>query len=350
MKNNFVLRQFINIFLLLASTAAVMFIFLRDYDFARLFEAVKSANFFWLIMVLVCMVGFVGCEAWVLRITMRALGNKISFFRGLEYSFAGFFFSSITPSASGGQPMQIYYMSKDEIEPSSSMACLLVVLVEYQIAMVAFACAMSAFNLGTALEGSANMRYLLTFGGIVNVSAAIIFILLLFSGNTALKLSKCIFCLLRKINIISEDKGLRWEKKFGDTIKKYSNSSKILRSDMKVFAKSMVISMLQMFFYTSVTYCVYKSVGLKGHSWREITTLQSLLTVGSSAVPMPGSVGAAEGGFLHIFRPIFHEDFLETAMILTRGISFYMFTIISMIVCIYLHFRTTGINRYKVVE
>jgi hypothetical protein len=33
----------------------------------------------------------------------------------MRYSFIGFFFSGITPSASGGQPAQIYYMNKDNM-------------------------------------------------------------------------------------------------------------------------------------------------------------------------------------------------------------------------------------------
>ena len=36
-----------------------------------------------------------------------------SLWRCIQYSFIGFFYSGITPSATGGQPVQLYYMNKD---------------------------------------------------------------------------------------------------------------------------------------------------------------------------------------------------------------------------------------------
>lgn len=347
MKNNFVLKQILNILILIACTTIVMYFFLRNYDFGKLVEATKSASMFWLSMVLACMVGFVACEACVIKLTMKALGKSFSLARGMEYSFAGFFFSSITPSSSGGQPMQVYYMAKDKIDPSSSIVCLLVVIAEYQVAMVTFASLLSIFHFRTAISGSANLKYLLTFGGIANVAAAIVFIMLLFSGNVALKIAGTVLGFLNRIGIMSLVRMEKWSHKSEELIHKYSNSAKLLRNNKTLFIKGLIISLTQMVFYCSVTYCVYRAVGQTGHSWGEITTLQSLLMVGSSAVPLPGSVGAAEGGFLHIFRPIFDGDLLQTSMILQRGISFYMFTVLSMLVCLYLHLRTSKLIDLK---
>lgn len=48
----------------------------------------------------------------------------------------GFFYSCITPSASGGQPAQIYYMSKDGLDVSVSTLVLMIVTITYKAVLV----------------------------------------------------------------------------------------------------------------------------------------------------------------------------------------------------------------------
>ena len=52
------------------------------------------------------------------------------------YSFVGFFFSCITPSASGGQPMQIFYMKKDKLPIPVTTLVLMIVTITYKAVLV----------------------------------------------------------------------------------------------------------------------------------------------------------------------------------------------------------------------
>ena len=61
------------------------------------------------------MVIYLLLEAVNLHRTLKVLGEKVTFWQNIKYAIIGFFFSSITPAASGGQPMQIYYMYKEKI-------------------------------------------------------------------------------------------------------------------------------------------------------------------------------------------------------------------------------------------
>ncbi len=58
---------------------------------------------------------------------LRALNCGVSPFSCIRYSFIGFFYSGITPSATGGQPMQLYYMKKAGIKISDSTVVLMTV-------------------------------------------------------------------------------------------------------------------------------------------------------------------------------------------------------------------------------
>ena len=70
---------------------------------------------------------FVACEAMNTFSIMKALKQKVSYLKCLGFAFVGFYFSSITPSSSGGQPAQMFYMSKAKINLSYSSLNLLII-------------------------------------------------------------------------------------------------------------------------------------------------------------------------------------------------------------------------------
>ena len=61
--------------------------------------------------------------------------------------------------------------------------------------------------------------------------------------------------------------------------------------------------------------------------------MQSVLYTTVSSLPLPGAIGISETVFLSIFKPAF-GDALNGAMLLSRGITFYLYVIISLLVVI----------------
>lgn len=68
-----------------------------------------------------------------------------SLWRCIQYSFIGFFYSGITPSATGGQPVQLYYMNKDGNKGSDSTIVLMTVAVIYKFVLVVLGVGMLLF-------------------------------------------------------------------------------------------------------------------------------------------------------------------------------------------------------------
>ena len=62
--------------------------------------------------------------------------------------------------------------------------------------------------------------------------------------------------------------------------------------------------------------------------------MQAVLYTTVSGFPLPGSVGVSETVFLGIFGGVFGEKLLSGAMLLSRGITFYWYVIISLIVVV----------------
>ena len=53
-----------------------------------------------------------------------------------------------------------------------------------------------------------------------------------------------------------------------------------------------------------------------------------------SGIPSPGAVGVSEGAFMQIFKTIYPENMISSAVLLNRGINFYLFVIICAIITI----------------
>ena len=85
-------------------------------DFGTIINDFCSAGLGWLILGLLLVLLFVCGESVIIRYMLGKLKAPVSILKCIKYSFVGFFYSYITPSSSGGQPAQIYYMKKDRIK------------------------------------------------------------------------------------------------------------------------------------------------------------------------------------------------------------------------------------------
>ena len=94
---------------------------------------------------------------------MRSFGIRLKKRICFLFSSVGFFFSCITPSASGGQPMQIYYMKKEKIPIPVSTVILMVVTITYKLVLVVVGLGILVFGRGFLhryLEGILPVYYL----------------------------------------------------------------------------------------------------------------------------------------------------------------------------------------------
>lgn len=117
-------------------------------------------------------------------------------------------------------------------------------------------------------------------------------------------------------------------------LKKYSESSKFIKTHMKEFIKAIIRGFIQIIFYYSVPYCIYKALGLSSYNLFQFFTMQAILFTTVSALPLPGSVGISETIFLKIFETAFGKNLISASMLLSRGVTFYLYVIISLVVVV----------------
>ena len=322
MKNKYVR----NLLLFILIIVLTFYIILKDQSITKIIEVLSSIDLKYILIAIICMCIYLICEAINIGRTLKALGEKSTFYRNIKYALIGFFFSSVTPAASGGQPMQIYYMNKDKISVANSTLSLLINLTSMQIVTISIALISLCFNyeyMNSILIG------LFILGIFLNATALGLLLVSVFSKRMTKGLINIVIKLLEffKIKNIEEKKN-----KLENELNKYQSSATYIKSNIKVILKILLTTYIQFLVYYSISYWVYRSFGLKEYNILQILSMQSVLFATVSGIPSPGAVGVSEGGFLEIFRNVYSDNILHEAMLLNRGVNFYLFVIISSVI------------------
>lgn len=329
---------FKNLIFFILLIVLTFYIMLKDQDLPVIFKIIKNAKLEFVFVGIVCMFLYLMCEAINMGRTLKALGEKSSFAKNLKYSLIGFFFSSITPAASGGQPMQVYYMYKDKVSVANSTLALLINLTSMQIITINFALVSLCFNYQY-------LNKILIIFFVIGISLNIGALILLIIGVFSKRLSRGLINFVIKILKIFKVRNIEAKKeKLENELQKYHASAVYIKNNKRLIVRTLLTTLIQFTLYYSITYWTYRSLGLAKYSIIEIITMQSVLFATVSGIPSPGAVGVTEGAFMEIFRNVFPQAIINSAVLLNRGINFYLFVTISGIVVIVNHLKTREIT------
>ena len=328
MKDNSTAKLIRNFIFFVALIFFTLWVILKDQSITEIVGVFDNVKIQYIFIGIICMCIYIFLEGFNIRRTLKVLNEKITIKQAVKYSLIGYFFSSITPAASGGQPMQIYYMHKDKISVANSTLALLINLTSMQISTIFIAIISLIFNYKF-------MNRVLIILFVVGVSLNSIALMLLLIGVFSKRLSRWLIMVAIKILKIFRIKNIKEKKyKLVVELKSYQKSAKYIRSHRKLILKIIGTTVIQFLIYYSVAYWTYRSLGFSGQNIWEITSMQSVLFATVSSIPLPGSVGVSEGAFIEVFRNIYPSMMIKSATLLHRAINFYMFVLISGIVVV----------------
>lgn len=332
-------RNFVIFILLIIIT---FYILLKDKNLSEIFGLLLNVKKEYIVIAIICMVIFSLCEAINIGRTLKILKANKDFWKNLKYALVGFFFSSITPGASGGQPMQIYYMHKDKISISHSTLSVLIELFSSQIATIILSIIGITLNydfLKTNLNG---LIYVVYLGIILNLIIVVFLFIFIFSKKLSAYLINIVIKILKLIKVKNIE---NIEEKMIEEINTYHKSAVYIKNNKMVMLKTFITSLVQSIVSYSIPYWVYCSFGFTEYGILDFITLQAVLYTTVSALPLPGAVGVSESAFLIIYKALFPATLLSSAMLLNRGISFYLSVLISGIIVSGITLKSKKINK-----
>lgn len=311
------------------------YVILKKNDLHELVTAIKQADNRFLFVSVGMVLIHIVCEGYSIQLFSNALNISMKLWDGVRYACIDLYYCAITPSATGGQPVLAYYMSRDHIPIGKTSVVLLMYTVIYKVILLALGLFVLLFQ-HEVIFSHGKLVVLLFFVGVaINSGTILVCQLCMFSEKTAHMIVTVGLNILTMLHITknSEKKKQRLEQH----LKEYHLGAMFIREHVSVTMKVMAVTLVQRICLFSVGYLVYRSFGFYGKTFMDILALQVVLSIGVDALPIPGAAGVTEAMFVILYRGIYQRNFIAPAMIVTRGITFYL--------CLFISGAVTMINQ-----
>lgn len=322
-----------NLVLIVSLTVFVYWLVIKDNPVAIL-KGLTNVNILWIIVAIICLIGMRICTGYNLCSLCRITHKNYSLKQGFINAFIGNFFSGITPSASGGQFVQVYIFRKQGIPISVSAGVLWMEFIISQIAMVTSVLLLILFKFSYFYHTYSQFFVFVLLGFMVNASVIVGMYALVHFPRFYTWVSTKGIEIAGKLHIIKDPK----EKKeqLSRVLQKFEQEIEVLKQNKKMIPKLLLVHYLHLLLYFSVPIFIALAlhIPVQFDKILDILALSSFVMIVNALIPLPGSSGGTEATFVLMFSTIFSRTDASAIMIIWRLISYYLMLLIGGIIFI----------------
>lgn len=333
-------RDLWSILIMAAIVAVTLWLVLGDGRAVQVWAAMSQARWSWLALGGALMLCYAALEAVQYRMMLREMGHKVPYRHCVQFAAVGFYFSSITPSATGGQPAEVYYMARRGIPAAHGALTMLLFTIVYQAVLVGYG--LGAWLVAPWIPASlgTGLGFLLGFGATTMILLTAGMLALLIWPGPVERLCRWILGLGARLKLVKDR--ARAEAGLACQMEEYTQGAAVLKKSPGLLAKLLVLSALQLGSRFLIPWTVYRAMGLSGYGVAELVGIQALVALAVNCLPIPGAVGASEAAFLTACATVYGQDHVTAAMLLSRGLSFYLPLVVSGTLTALVHLWTGG--------
>ena len=322
------IKVIFNVILVVLLASLFAYLCFSDNGLVELVAKLKGFNKWWLSTAFLCHLTNIAIDIYLVYKFTSNMDSRYTLRMAVRAAMVGQFFSAITPSASGGQPMQVYAMSKQGVNSGIATSALVQKFLVYQTVLTLYS--MLAILIRFDYFNSLNqIVWTLALTGFI-MQAVVIAAILLFSFNRKFTshIISVLINLLEKLHLIKN--AVEKIEKIEQKLLSFHEGNKELYRGKRIFFTTYALTALQLTAIFLVQYCIYRAFHLEGARMIDLICAQSFVTMTSCLVPIPGASGATEGASSIFFSPFFDETTIKSAIALSRFISYYFTILISM--------------------
>ena len=304
----------------LAAILLLIFFFATD-GVNSLANIIPSLRIEWLILTIACMALYWVFEAVTLHIFTLNIYKRWRFKNSFSTASVGLLYSALTPSSTGGQPMEILQMKKLGMDTGAATSIVVLKTFIYQVVLVIYSLVLIVWQLGFFQRNISNFSFIVIIGLLLN--SAFILLLILFTLNRTLtrKILNFLVKVGAKIRIVKHPE--KTLESVENQLELFHKNTRLNKNTAIVLFKTFLTSFLQFTFYFFIPYCIYRSFGLEGAPVIQMLAAQSFVMMVSAFVPLPGGSGGAEGSFVMFFGMFFTAEAIMPAVLIWRIVTYY---------------------------
>lgn len=339
-------KYILSIILFFCLFIATFYYIFSNYSFKDFMVILEQCQSGYLFLAFLMVFLFLFCHVLFLKNIFSYFQIHLSFYQTLSYVCTEIYYSAITPSSTGGQPVELYYMARDNIPYRVSTLVILIDTILYKLVILFLGVLSILLFPNLLLQNGFIFTVLLLLGVVLDIIVILFFSFLIFSSKIPQKIVAFFLSFLLRFHIVKKDQEEIKRKEFEKALLDYQKHAKFLRAHPNLFLKYFFLILVQRVSLFSIGFLVYKGFGLSGYTFLELLALQVGITLAIDSVPFPGGVMVGESLTYQINTLIYGEVFALSSMLLIRGISFYFLVLLSGLVYAIYHLF---FNRKKVL-
>lgn len=302
--------------------AVVLYLEIRDegesFVGAAAIGDVLQKNLAFFGLALLCYVIHILADTFCYFALIKQCGYGNRFSLALKIAVLGKYYDNITPWSTGGQPFQIGYLIKANVDAPT--ACTLPI-IKYAIRIFFMDALVIVLFSAVRVDVS---PVIITGAAIGMVCSTLLpLLLVVFSGNVPflLKVTRGFIKLMTKLKLVKDyDKAVH---KAQDQVDSFLAAFRYLGKHKYMIVIIGGLTLIDCVAMGSLPFLIIRALGGDAGFFTSLT--QSYYTTFSSGViPTPGASGAAEGSFYSVFAASVPEGMLFWAVLMWRAIVFYL--------------------------
>lgn len=319
-------------------TLIFVLVLVNSEEFPRVLEALSTLEPIWIWATIGCMGAYLLIRAVTMWFYIRSRGCKLGFGDAMLVSGIGQFYSAVTPSASGGQPFQVVSLRQRGVPISIGTAAVSIKFIGFQLAVMLLGGLLWIAQRGRIAEQLGGARWLVVFGYLLNLAMIAVVLGTMARSAHVDRFARWLVRTGARLRLIKDEQAMA-QKVIGQ-LDEYRDSLQALKGHARDSLIMLTLSMLQIIFLMAPVCTVYHAFHLSITDDLMLLTLQFLLFVTASFVPLPG---AQEGGFFLFFRGLVPAEAMLPMMLCWRFFTYYLLLIVGMVAV----FIDTLVRRFR---
>ena len=332
-------KKILNFAFIFGTLAVVLLIGFNGQEMSGAVEALKSIGPGWIVLCVLAWFAYLLFDALSVHFFLKQQGHGISLASSLFVAISGMYYSNITPGATGGQPMQVYYLKKRSVPIGIGTSALTVKLFAFQFMLAVLGTIFWIIYKDYIAQQLGSNMWILVVGYVYNV-VIVAFTLMMAMSKRLVRFFVTLFIKAgAKLRLIKDPASTqaRWE----DVIDTFHSSVMMITRRPIDLVIQLLIATLQILSLMAVSFFIYHAFKLTGTTYGEITALGIMLYTSAAYTPLPGASGAQEGVFALYYSQVFPDGIRLMALLLWRFFTYYITLIVGAVVSVVNGFRSS---------
>ena len=284
-----------------------------------------EGGIWFLLLGIFCVAVMLGTETVKCFLTLRFLGEPISVKGAFETVALGKYYDALMPTGGGGQPFQIYWLSRSGFSAGACTAMPASYFVTRQLAAM-FLTILTFFLYPD--PGSSTIRYAAYLGLACCAIVPCTEIAFSFQPKATTKVVELLLKTGARLHVIRDYEGAR--NKVLGALTQFHEGFSLIAGEKGLLAALLLLSLLCRAALCSLPFIVLRALG-SPVSFLPTFFLTIYIYSAVTLIPTPGNSGVSEGAFYLIFSENGSSE-VFWAMLLWRGLCYYSFLLLGLVI------------------